>query len=82
MVPDAQIKVGYAITPRLRATLGYDFLYYSSVLRPGDQINHSIPKGQTFQQGGTTVSTTSPARLYKTTDFFAHGISAGLEFRF
>jgi hypothetical protein len=82
VVPDAQIKIGYALTPRLRATIGYDFLYYSSVLRPGDQISHYVPKGQTFQQGGTTDSTTSPARYSATTDFFAHGFTVGLEYRF
>ena len=82
VVPDAQIKIGYAITPRLRATLGYDFLYFSSVLRPGDQISHYVPKGQTFQQGGTNTSTTSPTRYSETTDFFAHGFSVGLEYRF
>jgi hypothetical protein len=82
MVPDLQIKLGYAITPRLRATIGYDLLYYSSVLRPGDQISHYVPKGQTFQQGGAFTSTTSPARFSETTDFFAHGFSFGLEFRF
>ena len=82
MVPDVQIKIGYAITPRLRATIGYDLLYYSSVLRPGDQLSHSIPKGQTFQQGGTNSSATSPARFSETTDFFAHGFSFGMEFRF
>ena len=81
-VPDAQIKIGYAITPRLRATVGYDFLYVSSVLRPGDQISHYIPKGQTFNQGGATPSTTSPARFSSTTDFFAHGFSFGVEYRF
>jgi hypothetical protein len=81
-VPDAQIKIGYAITPRLRATIGYDFLYYSNVLRPGDQLSHYIPKGQTFNQGGATPSTTSPARYSETTDFFAHGFSVGLEYRF
>jgi hypothetical protein len=82
IVPDAQIKIGYAITPRLRATIGYDFLYYSSVLRPGDQLSHYIPKGQTFNQGVATPSTTSPARYSKTSDFFAHGFTVGLEFRF
>jgi hypothetical protein len=82
VVPDAQIKIGYAITPRLRATIGYDFLYYSSVQRPGDQINREVPKGQTFNQADPTVSTTSPSRITKTTDFFAHGLSLGMEFRF
>lgn len=82
VVPEAQIKIGYALTPRLRATLAYDFLYYSNVMRPGDQINRSIPKGQTFNQADPVVSTTSPSRLSKTADFFAHGVSVGMELRF
>ena len=82
VVPDAQLKIGYAITPRLRATLGYDFLYFSSVLRPGNQLSHYVPKGQTFQQGGKNVSTTSPVRLSQASDFYAHGFTFGLDFRF
>ena len=82
VVPEVQLKIGYNITPRLRATIGYDFLYYNNVLRPGDQIDRNVPKGQTFNQADPTVSTTSPSRLSKTTDFFAHGLSVGMEFRF
>ncbi len=82
VVPEAQIKIGYALSPRLRATLAYDFLYYSNVMRPGDQINRAIPKGQTFNQADPVVSTTSPSRLSKTSDFFAHGVSVGMELRF
>ena len=82
VVPEAQIKIGYALTPRLRVTLGYDFLYYSNVMRPGDQMNRNVPKGQTFNQADPVVSTTSPSRLSKTTDFFAHGVSVGMELRF
>lgn len=81
-VPEAQIKIGYAITPRLRATIGYDFLYFSSVMRPGDNMNRNLPKGQTFNQADPTVSGTSPERLSRTTDFFAHGVSVGMEYRF
>jgi hypothetical protein len=82
VVPELQMKIGYAITPRLRATIGYDFLYYSNVLRPSEQIDRNIPKGQTFRQASPTISTTSPARRFETTDFFAHGFSFGMEFRF
>jgi hypothetical protein len=82
VVPEVQLKIGYAITPRWRATIGYDFLYYSNVMRPSDQMDRSVPKGQTFNQADPTVSTTSPSRLSKSTDFFAHGVSVGMEFRF
>lgn len=82
VVPDVQIKIGYALTPTLRATLGYDFMYYSNVIRPGDQMNRELPKGQTFNQADPVVSTNSPSRLFRTTDFFAHGVNLGFEYRF
>lgn len=81
VVPEVQAKIGYNITPSIAVTVGYDFLYISNVIRPGDQINRNIPKGQTFQQDGTAASLTSPTKLFKTTDFFAQGISVGLVFR-
>lgn len=78
VVPEAQIKFGYQISPTVRLSLGYDILYESSVVRPGDQINRNLPKGQTFEQGRTAASATSPTRLFNTTDFFAHGVGGGL----
>ena len=82
VVPELSVKLGYDITPNLRVTVGYDALYMNDVVRPGDQISHSVPKGQIFQQGGLAISTTSPARLFRTTDFYAQGLSAGLSVRF
>src|SRR5271166_263822 len=80
VVPAVQVKLGYNITPAITLTVGYDFLYDSNVIRPGDQINRNIPKGQTFQQDGTAASLISPGRLFRTTDFWAQGISFGLVF--
>jgi hypothetical protein len=82
VLPEARLKIGYEVTSWLRFCLGYEFLYCSSVLRPGDQINRNFPKGQTFQQGGSAVSTASPVPLFTTTDFFAHGLNIGLEFTY
>ncbi|GAC1339837.1 MAG: hypothetical protein NVSMB18_08760 [Acetobacteraceae bacterium] len=82
VVPDLQIKLGYDITPAFGITVGYSALYDSNVIRPGDQMTRNIPKGQTFQQDGTAPSTTSPARLFRTSDFFAHGLNAGVRFHF
>src|SRR4029079_9665006 len=81
-VPEVRAKVGYDITPAITLTVGYDFIYYSNVVRPGDQINREIPKGQTFQQAMAPPSTTSPARLYNTTDFYAQGLNVGVTARF
>jgi hypothetical protein len=82
VVPEVELKLGYDVTPSTRITIGYDFLFDSSVIRPVDQINRNIPKGQTFLQGGDFISTTSPARIFRSTSFFAQGINVGVSFRF
>jgi hypothetical protein len=82
VVPEIEIKLGFDVTPAVRLTLGYDFIYYSSVVRPGDQLNRNLPKGQTFEQGGSSVSLTSPSPLFNRTGFFAQGLSAGVAVRF
>ncbi len=85
VVPEAQLKLSYAVTSWMQVSAGYDFLYYTNVIRPGDQINREIPKGQTFNQAdllGTSISATSPAPLFRATDFFAHGVNVGLSFRY
>ena len=82
--PEFQVKLGYDLRPNIRLTVGYDFLYLSNVVRPGDQLDRNLPKGQVFMQGGPSVvtSTTQPARLFRTTDFYAQGLNAGVTLRF
>lgn len=80
VVPDVQLKVGYALTQHLRATVGYDFLYVSSVVRPGDQIDRVV---NTTQLGGAALGGVArPMPLFNTTDFYAHGLNLGLEYRY
>jgi Putative beta barrel porin-7 (BBP7) len=82
VVPEVEVKLGFDVTPTVRLTLGYDFIYYSSVVRPGYQLNRDLPKGQVFEQGGTSVSSTSPFPLFDRTSFFAQGLSLGVAVRF
>jgi len=82
VVPEVEVKLGFDITPAVRLTVGYDFIYYSSVVRPGYQLNRDLPKGQVFEQGGTSISSTSPFPLFDKTSFFAQGLSLGVAVRF
>ena len=82
VVPEAQIKLGYDITPAITLTVGYDFLYWSNVVRPTDQIDRNMVKGQSYQQDPNSTSLAYPQRLDKTTDFYAQGVSVGLQARF
>ena len=82
VVPEVQVKLGYDITPTIRLTVGYDFLYLSNVVRPTDQIDRNMVKGQSYQQDPNSTSLAYPQRLDKTTDFYAQGVSVGLQARF
>jgi hypothetical protein len=83
-VPEIGVNIGYRITPLIRAYVGYTFLYWSEVARPGDQISRTInpsllPTSTTF---GSATTPTLPALTFQRTDFWAQGINVGLEFRY
>ena len=80
-VPEAGISVGYDVTRRLRVFGGYSFLYWGNVARPGDQIDLRVNTTQP-PLGGGLVGLALPAFNFRYSDFWAQGVSFGLEFRF
>ena len=42
VVPELGLTLGYQLTPRLEATFGYSFLYWSEVARAGDQVDFHV----------------------------------------
>src|SRR5262249_10097273 len=84
VVPELGINVGYQVTDYLRVFVGYDFLYWSNVVRPGDVIDRTVnpPQIPSVQGVGTLTGPARPAVLLKDTEFWAQGISFGLEFHF
>jgi hypothetical protein len=84
VVPEVGLNLGFQFTDRLRAFVGYNFLYWSSVVRPGEQIDRVIDVTQipNFPTGATPTGQARPAVPFKTSDFWAQGINLGLEFRY
>lgn len=80
VVPQVQVKVGYNVTRFCRAFVGYDFLYWSSVVRAGDQIDRQVNDSQAI--GGTLVGDALPSPQFNRTGFFAHGLTFGLGFQY
>jgi hypothetical protein len=80
VVPEVSIKLGYQIDPSLALTVGYDLLFISNVLRPTDQIDRNFSKGLPFLQDPT--STVGPTRRFKTSSFYAQGVTFGVSYRF
>jgi hypothetical protein len=70
VAPQAQLKVGYQITPWMRAEVGYDFLFLSNVARPGNQIDNTFD------------GVAHPSVPMTSSSFWAQGLNLGLQFRF
>ncbi len=61
-------------------TIGYTFMYWSDVNRPGDIIDLTVNPTQI--PPGTLDGTARPAFAFDTTDFSAQGLNVGLEYSF
>ena len=45
-IPELGATVGYDLTCRLKLTVGYTFLYWSQLMRPGDQIDTNVDQSK------------------------------------
>jgi len=82
IVPELTLNVGYWMTPNLKAYVGYNLIYWTNVLRAGEQIDRvvdltfvpnappSIPSGQQ-----------RPAALFNQSDLWLTGVQFGVEWR-
>lgn len=80
VIPELGLTLGYDLTPRLRATAGYTFIYWSRVARPGDQIDLDLNPTQfppNQLDGGAR-----PRFPFAMTDFWLQGINVGLDYRY
>jgi hypothetical protein len=68
VAPEARLNLGYQFTPWLRGTIGYDFLFLSSVLRPGNQIDNVYD------------GVSHPMVPMKTSTYWSQGLNVGLQF--
>ena len=84
VVPQVGLNIGYHVTPNFRVFMGYNFMYLSSVLRPGNQIdtNIDVTRIPNFPvAGATTLPFVRPTVPLKDTDFFTQGLSFGMQWK-
>jgi hypothetical protein len=79
VVPELGVTLGCLLTPQWRATVGYSFLYWSSVVRPGDQIDRQINPNLFPPEATPFVGMQRPAFQFVESDLWVNGISVGLE---
>jgi hypothetical protein len=82
-VPEAGLNAGFHITPHILARFGYTFIYWSNVLRPGNQVSRVssptlVPTDSNFGTGGPN----QPIYQFHASAYWAQGLNFGLEFDF
>jgi hypothetical protein len=86
VAPEASVNVGYNFHPNWRVVAGYNLIYWSNVVRPGDQIDRVVnPTTAPALITGVTppvtqVGAVRPIFAFNDTDLWIHGFNAGLEF--
>ena len=77
---EAGISLDYALWSQCRASVGYTFLWWSTVGRAGAQIDRRV--NPTQFPPGTLTGPAQPSFTQRTSDFWAQGLNLGLEYQF
>jgi hypothetical protein len=81
VIPEFDAKLGYQVTPRLRATFGYTFLYWDNVVRAADQIDRFVNPSFLPGAAGSGVPA-RPVFNYHRDNMWIQGLEFGVEYCF
>jgi hypothetical protein len=79
--PELGLNLGYQCTDHTRIFVGYNFLYWSDVARPGEQIDRVVNTNQLIGPP-LTGGPARPQFTFNGSDFWAQGVNVGIEFKY
>jgi hypothetical protein len=82
VVPEIGVNLGYQFTDHLRAYVGYNFIYWNNVVRPGSQVDQRVNTNLIPPPVSGAGGPQQPAFAFHSADFWAQGLTLGLEFRY
>jgi hypothetical protein len=82
VVPELGATLGFHVTPQFSLTVGYTFVYFSNVVRAGDQIDTDLNPGLIPVENDPLTGPLRPQFIFRQNDFFAQGVTVGGDFRF
>jgi hypothetical protein len=82
IVPELALNLGYQLTPCLRGFIGYNFLWWSTVVRPGPQIDASVNPNVLPPAAATQAGPARPAFRGVGSDLWVQGLTLGVEFTY
>ncbi len=80
IIPQFGLELGYRLSSHVQLHVGYNFIYWSDVVRAGEQIDLGINPSQI--PPGTLSGDARPAFDFVDSDFWAQGLNLGLEVTF
>jgi hypothetical protein len=80
VIPELRLRLGYQFNHFVSAYVGYTFLYWSDVVRPGDQIDRVVNPTliATSPLFGQAIGESRPAARAESSDFWAQGLEIGI----
>jgi hypothetical protein len=84
VVPEVGLNLGYQVTSHMKVFVGYNFLYLSSAVRPGETIDTNIDAARVpnlLPMSGVPVSPAQPMPRLSTSGYYIQGINFGLIYR-
>ena len=79
-ISEFSATLGYALSARSRFLVGYTFIYWPNVLRAGNHIDLNV-NTDLLPPPQPTTGPDAPTFAFTETDFWAQGLSLGLEYR-
>ncbi|MCE9565024.1 MAG: BBP7 family outer membrane beta-barrel protein [Planctomycetes bacterium] len=82
VVPELTVNMGYRVTSGVRLYAGYNLLYWSNVVRPGDQIDGVVDLSNVPNAPAVTPSGLArPTVPFRQSNMWISGVQFGAEFR-
>lgn len=81
VVPEVGVKLGVQLTDHLRVYAGYNFLYWSNVIRPGDVIDTRV-NGSQLPPRQNQTGELFPRFEPRYSNYWVHGIVFGVQLRY
>ena len=81
VVPELGATLGYQLTQCWKLNLGYSFIYWSSVVRPGDQIDTDVNPNLFAPEQTPFTGPLRPEFHFVESDYWIQGLNLGAEYR-
>jgi len=83
VMPEFSVKIGYQVTQKMRATLGYEFIMITDAVRPGTAIDRGVnPNNTQFIVARQPSDALNPRFSFNDSDWWAQGLTAGIAFNY